>query len=90
VATVVVVVPAVVALWGQAWMVERKVQVVLVGPGGEVSRVETGLGPAERELGYQDPSGLVVPALRWATLPGDDGQPPLWTAPSPFDGLEYP
>jgi integrase len=34
--------------------------------------------------------GLVAPALRWATLPGDDGQPPLRAAPSPFVGLELP
>lgn len=35
-------------------------------------------------------SGLVAPAMRWATLPGEDGQPPLRSGPSPFDGLELP
>jgi integrase len=35
-------------------------------------------------------SGLVAPAFRWATLPGDDGQPPLRSTPSPFLGLELP
>ena len=35
-------------------------------------------------------SGLVAPAFRWATLPGEDGQPPLRSTPSPFLGLELP
>ncbi|GIJ48823.1 hypothetical protein Val02_57090 [Virgisporangium aliadipatigenens] len=35
-------------------------------------------------------TSLVAPALQWARLPGDNGEPPLRTAPSPFDGLEMP